>query len=66
MAVTMTMGTGLEVGTPQALFGPDWPTQSNYYSVTADGQRFFIGSLYDQTAGSAHTVVINWTAELER
>jgi hypothetical protein len=36
------------------------------YAVTADGQRFLLNTIVDESGGAPLTVVLNWTAELWR
>jgi eukaryotic-like serine/threonine-protein kinase len=36
------------------------------HDVSADGQRFLINTLVDETAAAAITLVVNWTAELKK
>jgi eukaryotic-like serine/threonine-protein kinase len=62
-------GTELEYGAPKSLFkarspnftGVFWP-----YDVTADGKRFLIGTLIGESKSPPPTVILNWTAELNK
>jgi Tol biopolymer transport system component len=36
------------------------------YAITADGQRFLLNTLLDESGGAPLTVVVNWAAELRR
>ena len=57
-----------EAGPPHALFEFRSGTiQTNTpYSVTADGQRFLLNRIVDESGGAPLTVVVNWQAELKR
>ncbi len=62
-------GSTFEADVPKALFelripgpGASW----NSYAVTADGQRFLVTSLIEETIPQPITVVLNWTADLQR
>ena len=64
IAVPITLGAGVEIGTPQELFASPGVTG---YDVSADGKRF----LLNVPAGGAEavppvTVVLNWTAGLAK
>jgi len=63
-------GANFEVGAVRTLFAVhprpmvslgDYP-----YDVSADGQRFLINTLVDETASAAITLVVNWTAGLKK
>jgi Tol biopolymer transport system component len=73
MAVTIKGDRELEVGTPVALFETailfprnEGAQSQRYYDVTAEGQRFLINSSRTKTNPSPITVVLNWTAGLQR
>ncbi len=57
----------LKVGHVESLFqanftqGGGWP-----YDIAPDGQRFLAIVSREQAAGSPITVVINWTADLQK
>jgi len=57
-----------ETGVPHALFefrsGGGIPITPN--TVTADGQRFLLSTLVDESGRAPLTMVVNWTAELKR
>jgi Tol biopolymer transport system component/predicted Ser/Thr protein kinase len=70
-AVPVKTGTIFEAGTPLPLFEVHVVPKSltddkNEYLVTADGQRFLVLSISDDSVGQPITVVLNWTAELKR
>jgi Tol biopolymer transport system component len=59
---------GFEAGAPRALFEfrsggilTDAP-----YTVTADGQRFLLNTVVDESGAAPLAVVLNWTAEVKR
>ena len=61
-------GDTLEVGIPHRLFPlASDPTflQRNPFDVTADGQRFLVNALAEDSASTSITWVLNWTADLE-
>ena len=65
-----TDGATFSAGTPHALFdvevpepNPPFPTD---YAVTADGQRFLVNTVVDQPTRPALTVILNWTAGLQK
>ncbi len=62
-------GDTLEVGIPQRLFHlASDPTflQRNPFDVTADGQRFLVNALVEDSLSTPITWVLNWTAQLEQ
>ena len=61
-AVTST-GDSFSVGVPQVLFDT---RMVGGYDVTADGQRFLINQRVREDVPAPLTVVLNWTAELEK
>ena len=72
MAVTITPGDHLELGTPAALFqtrltttGSGAPDFRQLYDVTSDGRRFLLSLPPDQL-GPPITVILNWTAGLQK
>ena len=69
IAVEVKTGASFEMGSPHALFEFSSGNQVAYiapYTVTADGQRFLINTLVDESGGAPLTVVINWQAGLKR
>ena len=56
--------------TPKALFKTRMLTgliQSGIeYDLTADGQRFLIGTMVGEANATPVSVILNWTAELKR
>ena len=71
MAVPVTTdGATFSPGTPRALFDVQMPEQippyPTDYAVTMDGQRFLVNTVVDQPTRPALTVILNWTAELEK
>ena len=59
----------LEVGSPKMLFQtrlPGYPGPRNNYDASADGQRFLMNNLLGDISSNPITVVINWTADLQR
>jgi len=75
MAVEVKSGPGggsqeasFEAGPPHALFefryGSVIPNRS--YAVTADGQRFLLNTIVDESGGAPLTVKVNWQAGLKR
>jgi len=69
MAVSVQMGKTFVAGTPHALFQTRI-TATRYvyfqYDVAPDGQRFLINSLRPENTSPPLTLVLNWTAELEK
>ncbi len=62
-------GTGLEAGTPRALFamqvgGPLQTNSRQQYVVSPDGQRFLVNTLTED-ATSPITLILNWAARSE-
>jgi serine/threonine protein kinase len=69
MAVEVKSGERYEVGVPRRLFefraGNGLITVAPY-AVSADGQRFLLNTLVDESGGAPLTIVLNWTADLKR
>ena len=59
-------GAGFEVGDVKPLFQTRTPLINNPYDVAPDGQRFLINTLPEQMASAPITVVVNWTAGLQK
>ena len=64
MAVPIALGTSVAPGTPQPLFASDFTG----YTPSADGQRFLVNVPAGGQAAAVFpiTVVLNWTAGLDR
>jgi eukaryotic-like serine/threonine-protein kinase len=66
MAVPVNTTGQFEAGVPQALFQSGSPTNNAFqYAVTKDGQRFLINAR-PQRPGGALTVLVNWTAAIQK
>jgi eukaryotic-like serine/threonine-protein kinase len=60
-------GPSFEIGAVKPLFEARPQTGQRYpYAVSADGQRFLIHTLPEQTASAPITVVLNWTAGVKK
>jgi eukaryotic-like serine/threonine-protein kinase len=71
MAVPVKTGTLFEAGAPSPLFQVQVVPKSltddkNQYLVTADGQRFLVVAISDDSVGQPITAVLNWTTELKQ
>ena len=68
MAVEVkTDSSTFEAGIPKALFEARLGTvHRNRYVVAANGQRFLLNTLVEESATSPITVVLNWTTGLKR
>ncbi|SRR6266480_287 len=71
MAATVTTETNFDSGKPVALFqtAPRQPSSSRdqfVYDVSKDGQRFLILTQVKQAGTPPMTVVLNWTAKLNK
>ena len=70
--LTLTPGTRLGPYEIVALLGVavrprPMVTLGDYpYDVSADGQRFLVNTLVEETASAAITLVVNWTAGLKK
>ena len=66
----VTEEAAFTAGTPRALFDIETPEPTgpypNHYVVTADGQRFLVNTVIDQPTRPALTVILNWTAGLNK
>jgi hypothetical protein len=69
MAVDVTLGATIDLGTPRVLFPSvsfdNVPTGHNY-AVSNDGQRFLIRKPLQASELPATTVFVNWTAGFQR
>jgi eukaryotic-like serine/threonine-protein kinase len=59
-------GSSFQVGQVKPLFQTRARTARYEYAVSADGQRFLINTITQQTASAPITVVLNWTAGLKK
>jgi serine/threonine protein kinase len=71
MAADVKSGTGFEAGSPIALFQthPRQPLSAMdffSYDVTADGQKFLVNTKMDTTSSAPLSVILNWSAEMEK
>ena len=68
MAVDVKLGTNFTMGTPHALFQSQVSsyTSPNRYDVTADGQKFLVSSVAQESSPTPMTVIVNWAATLKR
>ena len=66
----VTDGAAFSAGAPRALFDVEVPEATapyaTDYAVTADGQRFLVNTVVDQPTRPALTVILNWTAALNK
>jgi Tol biopolymer transport system component len=60
-----TNGADLTLGTPQPLFSIVPRPQCRPYAVSADGQKFLVNTLVEQSSPTV-TVVSNWMSRLKR
>jgi len=68
MAVEIKRGAGLEAGVGQELF--EFRSGAAVaglapFAVSADGNRFLLNTLVDESGGAPLTIVLNWTATLK-
>jgi Tol biopolymer transport system component len=68
VAVEVTTGETFSRGSPRPLFVAPLAqlAPALEFDVSADGKRFLVNALADQGPGAPITVVVNWTAVLER
>jgi hypothetical protein len=68
MAVSIGAGGQFIAGVPQALFRTSAPrlSSSQTYAVTKDGKRFLVNASPQQSSAAPLTVVVNWTAALQK
>ena len=64
MAAEVRAGDQIDVGEPHALFKP--PPGTTGWAPTPDGRRFLLGLPVDTEVPRTPTIVLNWTAGLER
>ena len=69
MAVDVTLGATFEASAPKTLFDTrvlNLTDSRTQYAVTADGQRFLILSMIEETSATPISIVVNWMAGLKR
>src|SRR2546429_147488 len=71
MATPLTIGANFDAGTPVALFQttPRQPVTNKdlfVYGVSRDGQRFLINTQVKEAETEPMSVILNWTAELNK
>jgi len=67
MAVSVDPGPSrFDAGRPQPLFEIPVGAVRNHYVVTADGQRFLLATIAEESFSPAITVVVNWTEALKK
>jgi eukaryotic-like serine/threonine-protein kinase len=71
MAAEVKNGAGFEAGSPNALFRthPRQPISAMdffSYDVTADGQKFLVNTKVDSSNSAPLSVILNWSAEMEK
>jgi serine/threonine protein kinase/Tol biopolymer transport system component len=71
MAAPVTTGANFDVGTPAALFQatPRQPVSTNdqfVYDVSREGQRFLILTQLKQPETAPMSIILNWTAKLNK
>ena len=68
MTVDITAGPRIDSGIPRELFdtGLTQIPGNDQYAVTPDGQRFLILKPLAEAEAAPITVVVNWTAALQR
>jgi hypothetical protein len=66
----VTEQAAFTAGTPRPLCDIEAPEPTapypTHYAVTADGQRFLVNTVVDQPTRPALTVILNWTAALNK
>jgi hypothetical protein len=71
MAAEIKTNAGFEAGSPSALFRthPRQPISAMdffSYDVTADGQKFLVNTKVDTSSSAPLSVILNWSAEMEK
>ena len=68
MAVPIDATDHFEAGVPQALFptGAMTFTISQVYAATKDGKRFLVNAMPQQSSVTPLTVLVNWTAAIQK
>jgi Tol biopolymer transport system component len=69
MSVEVKTGASFEASVPGALF--EFRSGNGLvvvapYAVSADGQRFLLNTLVDESGGAPFTVVVNWATEMKK
>ena len=66
VAVDVKLSPTFEHGLPRPLFSTSMSIAfTRPYDVTADGERFLVNTIAEETTAIPITVVVNWTAALE-
>ena len=66
VAVDVKLSPTFEHGLPRPLFATSMSIAfTRPYDVTADGERFLVNTIAEETTAIPITVVVNWTAALE-
>lgn len=68
MAVDVKVGSTFEVGTPTELFQTQISGfgSPNRYAPSADGQKFLVNSIAQQSSQTPITVITNWTSTIKK
>jgi hypothetical protein len=68
MAVDVNTGPFFQAGAPHRLFDAAFHVGGAWFhwDVTADGKKFLINAVAQESAGSPLTVVLNWQAGLKQ
>jgi eukaryotic-like serine/threonine-protein kinase len=71
MAAPVTEGTNFDVGAPVPLFQANpreasATSEQQFYDVSRDGQRFLINTEVRQTEVEPMSIILNWTAKLQK
>jgi Tol biopolymer transport system component len=66
MAVDVTLGAAVKVGTPKPLFSLNNIRALTDFASTGDGQRFLFVTNAEDASVPPFTVVLNWMAEMKR
>ena len=71
MAVPVRLATSFEAGPPVVLFQthmrqPISAQDLFSYDVTADGQRFLVNTKVEEPNAAPLSVILNWSAEMEK
>jgi len=67
MAVSIDTTRGVEIGTPQPLFGTEVATiNGRQYAASKDGKRFLINTRERRPAAEPIAVVVNWLTAIQK